>query len=74
MFFEKRFVQPPYRIIVVHMVAEVLVADVLERAVAGTADPVQKTPQPSVVRIVAKNGVVTAFVYQVGRDHHAMGK
>jgi hypothetical protein len=71
---DESFVHEPDRVVVIHVVAEVLVADVLEGAVGGAADPVQEPAEPRIGVVAAEHGVVAALVDQVGADRHRVAQ
>ena len=71
---EKGVVVKPDDIRVVDMMPEVLVSNVLVRSVRRAAKPAHEPSEQRVVTCLSKNKVVTTFMNQVGRNHHAMGQ
>ena len=69
---QKVLIDEPDRIIVIHMMPEMLVTDVFEGAVGSTADPVQKTPKMRIRIVVPEHGIVAAFVDHISADGHRM--
>ena len=70
--FKKCLVVEPYDVIVFDVMSKMFGANVLDRAVAGAADPSQTAAELLVMSIDGKDGVVGALVDHVGGDDHAV--
>ncbi len=67
-------VHKPDRIVIVHVMAKMLVPNVLEGAVGSPANPVQKTAQARIGIVTGKHRIVAAFVDHVSRNRHGMAQ
>ena len=74
MLFEETLVIKPHHVVILDVMPEVLGADVLHRAVAGSADPSQPTGELVVMPIHRENGVMGALVDHVSRNDHAVAQ
>ena len=70
--FKKCLVVKPHDVIVLDVMSKMFGANVLDRAVAGAADPSQTAAELLVVSVDGKDGVVGALVDHVGGNDHAM--
>ena len=72
MLFQVILVDEPDRVIVIHVMTEMFIANIFESAIRSPANPVKEAAKPGICLVAAEYRVVAAFMDHVRTDGHRM--